>query len=69
MFFHYHPSYYHIHLHVCFKNSKHIDYNRQFYIDDIIEKLKENSNYWKETDLTFEMITTSKLYKLLKLLN
>ena len=68
MFFHYHPSYYHLHLHVCFKNSKHIDYNRQFYIDDIIEKLKENSNYWKESDLTFEMITTSKLYKLLKLL-
>ena len=68
MFFHYHPSYYQLHMHICNRNSI-IDDNeiyRHFYIDEIISKLSNDSDYWKNTTLKFELMSNSKLYKLLK---
>jgi m7GpppX diphosphatase len=67
MFFHYHPSYYHLHLHVCVIGhyALRIKYNKQYSLDDIIEKLKIDSNYWKNATLTFELLSTNKLYNLL----
>lgn len=68
MYFHYHPSYYQLHLHVCI--NKHPCYNttnlRHYSLDLIIEKLKIDSNHWKNTTLKFELLTGTKLYNLLK---
>jgi m7GpppX diphosphatase len=67
MFFHYHPSYYHLHLHICVLGhyTLQIKYNKQYELNDIIEKLKIDSNYWKNADLKFELLSTNKLYGLL----
>lgn len=67
MFFHYHPSYYHLHLHICVLGhyTLQIKYHKQYELNDIIEKLKLDSNYWKNADLKFELLSTNKLYGLL----
>lgn len=68
MFFHYHPSYYQLHLHVCITEHPELEtkYLRHYYLDDIIEKLKTDSDYWKNATLKFELLSGTKLYKLLK---
>ena len=68
MFFHYHPSYYHIHLHICIIDHFVLEtkYHRNYLLDDVIKLLEINSNYWKDATLKFELLSTSKLYKLIK---
>lgn len=68
MFFHYHPSYYHIHLHICIIDHFVLEtkYHRNYLLDDVIKLLEINSNYWKDATLKFELLSTSKLYKILK---
>lgn len=68
MFFHYHPSYYQLHLHVCITEHESLEtkYHRHYYLDDIINQLESDSDYLKKAILKFELLTNTKLYKLLK---
>ncbi len=67
MFFHYHPSYYQLHLHISLIDHPDLEtkYLRHYFIDDIIEKLELDSEYWANTTLKFESLTGTKLSKLL----
>ena len=67
MFFHYHPSYYHLHLHVCTIDHTVLEtkYYRNYLLDDVISYLEINSDYWKDASLKFELLSTSKLFKIL----
>lgn len=68
MFFHYHPSYYQLHLHICVTEHEALEtkYMRHYYLDNIIEKLESDSAYWKKSTLKFELLSNTKLFKLLK---
>ena len=68
MFFHYHPSYYQLHLHVCVTEHEALEttYLRHYYLDNLIEKLEVDSDYWKKSTLQFELLSNTRLYKLLK---
>lgn len=68
MYFHYHPSYYQLHLHVCITEHPALDTKnlRQYHLNTIIDKLKTDSDHWKNTTLKFELLTGTKLYNLLK---
>lgn len=68
MFFHYHPSYYQLHLHVCITEHEALEtkYLRHYYLDDVIGKLQLESDYWKKSTLQFELLSNTRLYKLLK---
>ena len=68
MFFHYHPSYYQLHLHVCICEHEALETNylRHYYLDDVISKLEEDSDYWKKATLKFELLSNTKLFKILK---
>jgi hypothetical protein len=68
MFFHYHPSYYQLHLHICVTEHEALEtkYWRNYYLDDVIDKLESDSNYWKKSTLKFELLSNTKLFKLLK---
>ena len=68
IYFHYHPSYYHLHLHGCISNHSLLDsrYLRHFFIDDIIENIQSNSTYYKYKTLTFELKLNNPLLKLFK---
>lgn len=68
MFFHYHPSYYHIHLHICIIDHPILEtkYHRNYLLDNVIELLEINPDYWKNATLKFELLSTSKLYKILQ---
>ena len=62
-FFHYHPSCYHLHLHVCVSNHKNLKFRlyRHILLDyaiDHIEKLEKKT-------LKFEMSISNPIYKLL----
>lgn len=67
-YFHYHPSYYQLHLHVCIVGHNLIETKiyRHYLLDDIIEKLELDTNYWANSTLKFELMSCSKLFKLLK---
>jgi hypothetical protein len=66
-YFHYHPSYYQLHLHISLVNHPVLEtkYLRHYFLDDIIDRLKLDSGYWKNATLRFEMLTNNKIYKLL----
>lgn len=68
MFFHYHPSYYQLHLHICIIDHDALDskFYRHYYLDDIINKLESNSDYWKYSTLKFELLSNTKLFSLLQ---
>ncbi len=71
MFFHYHPSYYQLHLHICISNHEALEtkHLRNYYLDDVITKLETDSDYWKKATLKFELLSSTKLFKILKELN
>ena len=68
MFFHYHPSYYQLHLHICVTEHEALEtkYLRNYYLDDVIKRLESDSDYWKKSTLKFELLSNTKLFKLLK---
>lgn len=68
MYFHYHPSYYQLHLHVSITDhpSLETNYFRHIFLDEVIDKLKLDSKFWLNTNLKFELLSGTKLYKLLK---
>lgn len=67
MYFHYHPSYYHLHLHVCTIEHFALEnkYMRHYFLDDVIDEIKKNDSYWINKTLKFELLSNTKLYKLL----
>jgi hypothetical protein len=68
MYFHYHPSYYQIHLHVCITEHPALEtkFLRHYHLDLVINKLKTEPEHWKNVTLKFELLTGTKLYNLLK---
>ena len=56
-FFHYHPSFYHLHLHCSIITSKDLSckFYRHYMLDDVIEKLEKDSYYYLNSTLTFEI--------------
>jgi m7GpppX diphosphatase len=68
MFFHYHPSYYQLHLHICVTEHEALEtkYLRNYWLYDVITKLESTSDYWKKSTLQFELLSNTKLSKLLK---
>jgi hypothetical protein len=69
MFFHYHPSYYQLHLHVCINDNPDLIVlsNRHYFLSKIIKKLNKQSDYWHKKTLKFELLSGTKLYRLLKI--
>jgi hypothetical protein len=68
MYFHYHPSYYQLHLHVSIIDHQSLEtnYYRHIFLDDVIDGLNKDSKYWFNSTLKFELLSGTKLYKLLK---
>ena len=69
MFFHYHPSYYQLHLHVCLNDNPDLIVSsyRHYFLSKIIKKINKQSDYWNQKTLKFELLTGTKLYRLLKI--
>ena len=69
LFFHYHPSYYQLHLHACVIGNKYLQnkFKRHYFLDDIIEKLNINKYYWENATLTYELSIDSELYKIISI--
>ena len=67
IYFHYHPSYYYLHLHGCIISHTLLDtrYLRHYFIDDVIDNLKINNYYYINKILNFELKSNNKLYHLL----
>lgn len=68
LFFHYHPSFYQLHLHGVNVNNNHLtsNYLRIHKLDDILNNLKNDSEYYHKYKMKFEIPNTHKIYKLLK---
>lgn len=63
-FFHYHPSCYHLHMHICLLNHKSLKLRlyRHIMLDEIIDNLE---NFHKK-DIKFEVSVSNPIYRLLK---
>lgn len=66
-FFHYHPSFYHLHLHCCIINHKNLSlkYYRIHMLDEVIQNLSKSSYYYRNIDIKFEIPETHQIYKLI----
>jgi len=66
-FFHYHPSFYHLHLHCSIINHKLLSskYLRCKMLDSVISNLEKNSFYYKNSDISFEIPVSHIIVKLL----
>lgn len=66
-FFHYHPSFYHLHLHCCIINNPELSskYFRCKMLETIICNLEKNSHYYKNNIIMFEIPTNHAIAKLL----
>jgi len=66
-FFHYHPSFYHLHLHCCIVNHKELStkYFRCKMLETIIMNLERNSHFYKNGDILFEIPNNHVIAKLL----
>ena len=66
-FFHYHPSFYHLHLHCCIINHPSLTskYFRCKMLDTVITNLKSKSNYYRDCNIKFEIPEKHIIAKLL----
>ena len=67
-FFHYHPSFYHLHLHCTFINNININgkFLRYHFYDMVKNNLLRNKSYYKRNDLYFEIPKNHIICSLLK---
>ena len=66
-FFHYHPSFYHLHLHCCVINHKELStkYFRCKMFETVILNLERNSHFYKNGNIMFEIPNNHAIAKLL----
>lgn len=66
-FFHYHPSFYHLHLHCCIINHNSLTskYFRCKMLDTVLINLKYKSNYYRDSQIKFEIPEKHIIAKLL----
>lgn len=66
-FFHYHPSFYHLHLHCCIINHPSLTskYFRCKMLDTVLVNLKHKSNYYRDCNIKFEIPEKHIIAKLL----
>ena len=63
-FFHYHPSCYHLHLHVCINNHKSLRF--KLYRHVLLDSVLENIKTIKKKKMRFEINISNPIYRLLK---
>ncbi|GMM50637.1 5'-(N(7)-methyl 5'-triphosphoguanosine)-(mRNA) diphosphatase [Starmerella bacillaris] len=63
VFFHYHPTFYHLHVHIVHINNEQNDFGRSLLVDSVIDML--DSKPIKDHTLTYFMSENHKLYNLL----
>ena len=68
-FFHYHPSFYHLHLHCCIINHKELSpkFLRCKMLHSVIKNLERNSYYYKNSTIDFEIPESHIIVKLLNI--
>ena len=66
MFFHYLPSFYYLHLHVCCLNNINIQnkFCRYHLLDNVIKNIEINPDYYKLVNMTFEIPNNHSLFKI-----
>ena len=66
-FFHYHPSFYHLHLHCCIINHKSLTskFFRCKMLDTVLINLKYKSNFYRDSNIKFEIPEKHIIAKLL----
>ena len=66
-FFHYHPSFYHLHLHCCIINNPELTtkYFRCKMLETIISNLERNNYFYRNADILFEIPKSHAISKLL----
>ena len=65
MFFHYLPSFFHLHLHICGLNNLNIEFKfgRHHLLDNVIQNIKFKSDYYQKAMLTYEIPNKHSLFK------
>lgn len=66
MFFHYLPSFYYLHLHVCCLNNINMQnkFCRLHFLNNVIRNIEINQDYYKLVDMTFEIPNNHSLFKI-----
>ena len=60
------PDKYNIPPHLLDNEALETKYHRNYHLDDVIAKLETDSDYWKKATLKFELMSNTRLFKLLK---
>lgn len=65
-FFHYHPTYYHLHVHFCHvkMTSKPIQVGRAVFLNDVIQNIELAGDYYQKAKLITEIKENTKLFDL-----
>ena len=62
IFVHYPPTYYHLHIHfTCLAISKGISLGKAIFLEDIIDNLKMDPQYYKKANMSCVVATNEKL--------
>ena len=67
VFFHYHPQFYHLHIHFTrLENEIGCQIERGHLLSDVIQNLELDSNYYVKRTITYKLNPTSELYMLIQ---
>ena len=71
MFFHYLPSFFHLHLHVCGLTNINTQkkFGRHHLLDNVIQNIQFKNDYYQKVTLIYEIPAKHSLFKKLKLVN
>lgn len=66
MFFHYLPSFYYLHLHICCLNNINLQnkFCRHHLLDNVIKNIEIKSDYYQLVNMTFEIPNNHSLFKI-----
>ena len=64
-FFHYHPSFYYLHMHICRVNHPSLQskFLRPHLLDKVIDDLKKDRNYYHNCNMHYEIPMNHNIYK------